>query len=72
MKMNSYIKTERVYGIQNVISAIEDGKTIDKLFIKKGLHNDEFSKLWKLVRLRRINYKHVPIEKLKKFAVDLS
>ena len=62
--MNSYIKTERVYGIQNVISAIEDGKTIDKLFIKKGLHNDEFSKLWKLVRLRRINYKHVPIEKL--------
>ena len=64
MKMNSYIKTERVYGIQNVISAIEDGKTIDKLFIKKGLHNDEFSKLWKLVRLRRINYKHVPIEKL--------
>ena len=62
--MNSYIKTERVYGIQNVISAIENGKTIDKLFIKKGLHNDEFSKLWKLVRLRRINYKHVPIEKL--------
>ena len=45
-------------------SAIEAGKTIDKLFIEKGLHNDLFAELWKLVRLKRINYKHVPLEKI--------
>ena len=51
-----------IFGIRAIIEAIVAGKTIDKLFIQKGLHNDTFAELWKLVRLRRINYKHVPIE----------
>ena len=53
-----------VFGIRPIIEAIDSGKTIDKLFIQKGLHNDLFSELWKLVRFKRINYKHVPLEKL--------
>ena len=53
-----------IFGIHPVIETIKAGKTIDKLFIQKGLHNDAFAELWKLVRLRRINYKHVPIEKI--------
>ena len=53
-----------VFGIRAIIEAIEAGKTIDKLFIQKGLHNDLFAELWKLVRLKRINYKHVPLEKI--------
>ncbi len=53
-----------IFGIRAIIEAIEAGKTIDKLFIQKGLHNELFSKLWKLVRLKRINYKHVPLEKI--------
>jgi len=53
-----------IYGIRPIIQAIESGKTIDKLFIQKGLHNELFAKLWKLVRFRRINYKHVPLEKI--------
>jgi 23S rRNA (guanosine2251-2'-O)-methyltransferase len=53
-----------IFGIRAIIEAIVAGKTIDKLFIQKGLHNDTFAELWKLVRLRRINYKHVPIEKI--------
>ena len=53
-----------IFGIRPIIEAIEAGKTIDKLFIQKGLHNDLFVELWKLVRLKRINYKHVPIEKI--------
>ena len=28
------------------------------------MHNDLFAELWKLVRLKRINYKHVPLEKI--------
>ena len=62
-KNNDYEKNS-VFGIRAIIEAIEAGKTIDKLFIQKGLHNDLFAELWKLVRLRRINYKHVPLEKI--------
>ena len=53
-----------IFGIRSIIEAIQAGKTIDKLFIQKGLHNDLFAELWKLVRLKRINYKHVPLEKI--------
>jgi 23S rRNA (guanosine2251-2'-O)-methyltransferase len=53
-----------IFGIRPIIEAVKAGKTIDKLFIQKGLHNDLFAELWKLVRLRRINYKHVPLEKI--------
>lgn len=62
MKKND--ENNSIFGIRSIIEAIEAGKTIDKLFIQKGLHNDLFAELWKLVRLRRINYKHVPIEKI--------
>ena len=55
---------DSIFGIRPIIEAIKSGKTIDKLFIQKGLHNEAFAVLWKLVRERRINYKHVPIEKL--------
>ncbi len=53
-----------IFGIRPIIEAINANKEIDKLFIQKGLHNELFSELWKLVRLKRINYKHVPIEKI--------
>ena len=53
-----------IFGIRSIIEAIEARKTIDKLFIQKGLHNDLFAELWKLVREKRINYKHVPLEKI--------
>ena len=53
-----------VFGIRPVIEAINEGKTIDKLFIQKGLKGDLFSELWNIVRSKRINYKHVPIEKM--------
>ena len=53
-----------IFGIRAIIEAVEAGKTIDKLFIQKGLHKDLFAELWKLVREKRINYKHVPLEKI--------
>lgn len=55
---------EAIFGIRPIIEVIKSGKTIDKLFIQKGLHNDSFAILWKLVRENRINYKHVPVEKM--------
>jgi 23S rRNA (guanosine2251-2'-O)-methyltransferase len=62
--MNKPEEKNYIFGIRAIIEAVEAGKTIDKLFIQKGLHNDLFAELWKLVRVKRINYKHVPIEKI--------
>ena len=62
--MNNQEEKNYIFGIRSIIEAVEAGKTIDKLFIQKGLHNDLFAELWKLVRVKRINYKHVPIEKI--------
>ncbi len=62
--MNKPEEKNYIFGIRAIIEAVEAGKTIDKLFIQKGLHNDLFAELWKLVRLKRINYKHVPLEKI--------
>jgi len=62
--MNNTEKKNYIFGIRAIIEAVNAGKTIDKLFIQKGLHNDLFAELWKLVRLKRINYKHVPLEKI--------
>ena len=55
---------EAIFGIRPIIEVIKSGKTIDKLFIQKGLHNESFAILWKLVRENRINYKHVPVDKM--------
>ena len=57
-------KDNLIFGIRPIIETIKAGKTLDKLFIQKGLNNDLFSELWELVRRRRINYKHVPLEKI--------
>ena len=62
--MNNQEEKNYMFGIRSIIEAVKAGKTIDKLFIQKGLHNDLFAELWKLVRLKRINYKHVPLEKI--------
>ena len=62
--MNNQEEKNYIFGIRSIIEAVNAGKTIDKLFIQKGLHNDLFAELWKLVRLKRINYKHVPLEKI--------
>jgi len=62
--MNNTEEKNYIFGIRSIIEAVEAGKTIDKLFIQKGLHNDLFAELWKLVRVKRINYKHVPLEKI--------
>ncbi|MBG6131085.1 23S rRNA (guanosine2251-2'-O)-methyltransferase [Aquimarina sp. EL_43] len=53
-----------VFGIRAIIEAITSGKTIDKLFIQKGLHGDLAKELMSLVRKQNITINYVPVEKL--------
>ena len=60
MKITRY--ENAIFGLRPIIEAIKSGNEIDTLFIQKGLKNDLFQELWELVKLYKVNYKHVPIE----------
>ncbi|MCY1722537.1 23S rRNA (guanosine(2251)-2'-O)-methyltransferase RlmB [Prolixibacteraceae bacterium Z1-6] len=57
-------KEDFVFGTRAVIEAIKNGKTIDKILVKKGLSNDLFSELQDLIKENRIAVQHVPVEKI--------
>ena len=54
----------QIFGIRAIIEAINAGKTIDKVFLQKGLSGELFSELESLVNKKSINKSYVPVEKL--------
>jgi 23S rRNA (guanosine2251-2'-O)-methyltransferase len=54
----------QIFGIRAIIEAISSGKTIDKVFLQKGLHGELFNQLETLLRKQSINSSYVPVEKL--------
>ncbi|WP_417443658.1 23S rRNA (guanosine(2251)-2'-O)-methyltransferase RlmB [Joostella sp.] len=54
----------QIFGIRSIIEAIQAGKTIDKVFIQKGLSGSLFKELDTLLRKEQINTSYVPVEKL--------
>lgn len=56
-----------IYGIRPVFEAIESGKTIDKIFLQKGINGPLFKELFYQVRQHKIPFQYVPIEKLNRF-----
>lgn len=55
---------ETIFGIRAVIEAIEAGKEIDKLMVKKDLQGDLSKELFAAIKGRNIQVQRVPIEKL--------
>lgn len=62
MESNEYI-----FGIRAVIEAIEAGKDVDTVYIKKDLQGELASELFNLIRSRHIPVRRVPVERLSKF-----
>lgn len=54
----------QIFGIRAVIEAINSGKTIDKVFLQKGLRGELFNELDQLLRSNAISTSFVPSEKL--------
>ncbi len=59
MDSNDYI-----FGIHPVIEAIEAGREIDKILLKKDLHSETAIRLHDIARQKGIQLQRVPIEKL--------
>lgn len=59
-------RSDYIFGIRAVIEAIEAGKEIDKILIKKDLNGELANELFELIKSHRLYAKRVPIEKLNK------
>lgn len=53
-----------IFGIRATIEAINAGKSIDKVFVQKGLRGDLIQELEQLLRKESISTSYVPAEKL--------
>lgn len=62
MEQNDFI-----FGIHPVIEAIESGRTVDKLFVKKDLNGELAVRLIHLAREHRIPVQRVPAERLNRY-----
>ncbi|MFR5540008.1 MAG: RNA methyltransferase substrate-binding domain-containing protein, partial [Barnesiella sp.] len=57
-------KNEMIFGIRAVIEAIEAGKEIDKVLIKKDLQGDLFKELFGILKENNIPVQRVPMERI--------
>src|SRR5690554_2078798 len=55
---------EMIFGIRAVIEAVEAGKDIDKILVKRGLSGELFSELLELTRMHEIPMQNVPVERI--------
>ena len=58
------MKTTQIFGLHPVIEAIEAGRTIDKIFVQKGLSGTLFATLARLIERHQLSHSFVPTEKL--------
>lgn len=56
--------SDYIFGIRAVLEAIDSGKTIEKVFVKKGLESDLSKELFSTLAKHNILYQLVPVEKL--------
>jgi len=54
----------QIYGIRAVMEALEAGKTLDKVFVQKGLQGNLFRELLSLLQQAQVPVQYVPVEKL--------
>ncbi len=59
-------REDYIYGIRAVIEAIEAGKDIDRIYIKKDLSGELAPELFELIRRHRIVNRRVPLERINK------
>ena len=58
----------RIFGIRTVIEAIESGKSIEKIYVQKGLSGSLFQELNRKIKDANYTVSFVPVEKLNKLS----
>ena len=65
--MNSETK---LYGIRAVLEAIEANKSLEKIFLQKGLKGDLYFKLEKKIKEKNLSFSYVPVEILNRLTIN--
>ena len=63
-------KETKLYGLRAILEAIEADKSIDKIFLQKGLRGELFAQLEKKIRKKGLNVSYVPVEKLNRLTTN--
>ena len=63
-------KETKLYGLRAILEAIEADKSIDKIFLQKGLRGELFVQLEKKIRKKGLNFSYVPVEKLNRLTTS--
>ncbi len=58
---------EMIFGIHAIIEAVESGKEIDKIIVKKDLQGELAKEMFALLREKDIPVQRVPVERLDRF-----
>ena len=61
--MNKTKNTDLIYGIRTVIEAIDSGKQVDKILVRKGISGDLVNELIRLAHAHEIPMQNVPTER---------
>ncbi|MCG8410820.1 MAG: 23S rRNA (guanosine(2251)-2'-O)-methyltransferase RlmB [Bacteroidales bacterium] len=62
-------KKDYIFGIRAVIEAINAGKTIDKLMIRRGLNGELFKEMMMLIKRFEIPFQYVPNERINRITM---
>ncbi len=62
--MNMEEKNEMIFGVRAVIEAVEAGKEIDKILVKKDIQSDLSRELFSALKGRNIPVQRVPVERI--------
>lgn len=62
--MNMEEKNEMIFGVRAVIEAVEAGKEIDKILVKKDIQSDLSRELFSAMKGRNIPVQRVPVERI--------
>lgn len=57
-------KNEMIFGVRAVIEAVQAGKEIDKILVKKDIQSELSKELFAAIRGKDINVQRVPVEKI--------
>ena len=63
-------KETKLYGIRAVLEALEAEKSLEKIFLQKGLKGDLFFKLENKIKEKNLSFSYVPVEKLNRLTIN--
>lgn len=62
-------RTDYIFGLRPIIEALDAGRTIDKLMLKKDLQGEAAAELLELARAHKVPVQRVPVERLNRITM---